>query len=267
MRDQYWWGDVARISPEAPVPVVQVMREEERFGAASNVIANIVALGGITHRATCQTSRKIRLVARNQQVARIDFDKQPTEEEIKWMEHFFVERLQDADPPSIVVFSDYGKGTLKNIQKLIDAAKTAGKTVLVDPKGHDYSRYAGADLVKPNLDEMRSMVGGWSSEDQLMRKVTNLMAEARIERILLTRGAQGMSLFHSTGNFTVQAEAREVYDVTGAGDTAIATLAVALNNGCSWPDAVRYANKAAGIVVGKFGTSVATKDEVFNDAA
>ena len=258
MWDQYWWGDVARISPEAPVPVVQVHRQEVRHGAALNVIANCVALGATTCQATCQTSRKIRLVARNQQVARIDFDFEPRG--LPSMEATFRSALPKCD---IVVFSDYGKGTLAHIETLINEAKSLGKIVLVDPKGYDYSKYAGADCVKPNLDEIRHVVGGWGSEEQLAAKIKLLMGETYIERILLTRASEGMNLFHKDEVTICPAKTKEIYDVTGAGDTAIAALAVCLNRGEDWNHAVYYANFAAGVVCGKFGTSVCTKEELF----
>lgn len=267
MRDEYWFGDVSRISPEAPVPVVRITRQEERFGAAHNVVANIVSLGGSTHQCTIQTATKIRVVARQQQVARIDFDQQPTEKQIEEMEFFFTERLHDADPPSIVLFSDYGKGSLKNVQKLIKLAKDSGKTVLVDPKGHDYQRYSGADLIKPNANELKEMVGGWRDSAQLLDKAQKLMSETGIARILLTQSSEGMTLFDEDGSHHFPAVAKEVYDVTGAGDTAIATMAVSLSRGFSWSKSVEYANKAAGIAVGHFGTYTAKEAEIFNDVA
>lgn len=260
MRDLYYWGDVTRISPEAPVPVVQVLREEQRAGAADNVIANIIAMGGAALSATCMTSRKIRLVARNQQVARIDFDDAPTDGNRHQMEMLFREHLPACN---IVVFSDYAKGSLANVQDLIALAKRERKTVLIDPKGHDYMRYAGADILKPNTQELREMIGGWSDEHQLRERVHALLNTARIAGLLLTRAAQGMTLITLSGSLNVPAETREVYDVTGAGDTAIAAFAVSLARGCSWHEAVRYSNRAAGISCGKFGTAVVTEKEVF----
>lgn len=260
MVDEYWHGDVARISPEAPVPVVRVIRQESRKGAADNVVSNCEAMGVDVLEATCFASRKIRVVARSQQVTRIDFDDHVSEHAIKRMEESFYEGLEYA---GVVIFSDYGKGALVNVKNLIARAKSERKTVLVDPKGHDYTRYSGADLVKPNLDEMRVVLGGWSDESQLEKKVRALMSETGIERVLLTRAAEGMTLFSIEGVYSVPAAVREVYDVTGAGDTAIAALAVALTRGFDWREAVGIANKAAGIVVQKFGTAVATEKEVF----
>ena len=258
MVDEYWEGDVARISPEAPVPVVRVTRQYDRFGAADNVAANIQALDCEVYTAVCNTSRKIRLIARHQQVARIDFDYEPRG--VESMEATFKNALPKVNT---VVFSDYGKGSLKNIKFLISEAKAAGKLVLVDPKGYDYNKYAGADCVKPNLDEMRHLVGGWGSEEQLHAKVKLLMGEANLPRLLLTRGSEGMDLFDDAGVHHFDSEAKEVFDVTGAGDTAIATLAVCLNQGDPWLNAVRWATKASGIVVGKFGTAVCTKEELW----
>ena len=264
MTDSYWSGDVSRISPEAPVPVVSVLRQEERPGAADNVAANCISLGAEVKVVTCNTARKIRLVARNQQVARIDFDRTATNGDTEELEYRFFKHLPLCE---IVIFSDYGKGSLRNIQRLIEAARRAGKTTLVDPKGHDYTRYCGASLVKPNTHELKEMVGGWRDADQLSDKASKLIRETGIERILLTQASEGMTLFDKDGSFHFPALAKEVYDVTGAGDTAIATLAVSLSMGHSWSKAVHYANKAAGIAVGHFGTYVAKKEEVFDDLA
>jgi len=258
MVDEYWYGEVSRISPEAPVPVVKVIRQEDRFGAADNVAANIQALGGTFISATCNTARKIRLIGRNQQVARVDFDWTPKEEDLQAMEQAFLAALPKC---SIVVFSDYGKGSLARVDELILRAKNS--LILVDPKGHDYARYAGADLIKPNTDELRQVVGGWSDEHQLKRKVQALLTTVRIKHLLLTQASEGMTFFTKEGSSHFPSEAREVYDVTGAGDTAIAALAVSLSEEYGWLRAVHYANKAAGIVCGKFGTAVATKEEVY----
>lgn len=259
MVDRYWFGDVRRISPEAPVPVFAHSHEEERPGAAANVARNCEAMGAEV--STCFSPSlervvKIRLIARSQQMTRVDFDspQEPVREEE------FASLLPGAD---LVIFSDYGKGALENVAGLICAAKDAGKTVLVDPKGYDYARYRNADVVKPNLDEMRELVGGWASESDLEDKARQLRRDAGIGAILLTRAAEGMTLYDSIGTFSVAAEEREVYDVSGAGDTAIAALAVSLGRGMSLRQAVMVANRAAGIVVERFGTAVATEREVF----
>lgn len=262
MIDQYWYGEVTRISPEAPVPCVKILRTEDRFGAADNVAANVRAMGGEVFPATSYTAKKIRVVGRNQQIARVDFDAVASPEEVLKVEDTFRQFLPRC---STVIFSDYGKGTLVHIKGLIAEAKDAGKTVLVDPKGHDYYKYARADVVKPNTVEMREMVGGWRDEDQLYEKVDRLMKETKIEAILMTRSSEGMSLFDRKGSYHLPAVSREVYDVTGAGDTAIAAFAVALTRGFNFHQATQYATKASGIVVGKFGTAVASEQEVFND--
>jgi len=197
---------------------------------------------------------------RNQQIARIDFDYTPAAEAITELEHHFHTYLPKC---KFVIFSDYGKGSLCHVQSLILAAKAAGAVVLVDPKGHDYSRYVGADCIKPNLYEMREMVGGWRDEAHLAEKAMALLESTDIASILLTRAADGMSLFSVEEVIHYPSVAKEVYDVTGAGDTAIACLAVALSKGCSWGEAVRYATKAAGLAVTHFGTAVIQEKEVF----
>lgn len=258
MIDEYWTGDVSRISPEAPVPVLSVKKTERREGAAANVAANVRAMG-----AECSTEYganemqvlKIRAIGRHQQMLRLDFDhrQEPISKDVGFA------------GAGVVIFSDYGKGALEHIQCLILRAKIAGATVLVDPKGYDYERYRYADVVKPNLDEMRVMAGGWKNEADLEVKANRLRREAEIGAILLTRAGEGMTLYTDERSEHIPTQAREVYDVTGAGDTAIAALAVALALGHPLSAAARYANKAAGIVVGKFGTAVATKAEVFGE--
>src|SRR3990167_2515530 len=260
MEDEYWYGEVERISPEAPVPCVRIVRQETRPGAANNVVENCIALGAKVYPVTCYAARKIRVVGRNQQIVRIDFDERVKDTDVKWLEISYKKALQECD---FVLFSDYGKGSLLHSDSLIMEAKGLGKTVLVDPKGHDYGKYAGADLIKPNIVEMREVVGGWKDEDQLQKKANALMHAIPVARLLLTRAAAGMTLFTKEERFDYPSLAQEIYDVTGAGDTAIATMAGALSRGCAWGEAVHYANKAAGIVVGKFGTAVATEKEVF----
>jgi rfaE bifunctional protein kinase chain/domain len=255
MLDRYWFGDVDRISPEAPVPVVKMSREEQRPGAAANVARNVEAMGGecVTIFGVGRPIEKLRIIARNQQVTRVDFD-HPQEP---------IEFLPGVDECGVVVFSDYGKGSLLGVKNLIRIAKDAKATVLVDPKGHEYERYRGADVIKPNLHEMKELVGGWSTEEQLWDKAEKLRREAGIGAILLTRADKGMSLFTEEQILNIPAVAHEVYDVSGAGDTAIAALAVALSRGHSLLAAAQFANRASGIVVGRFGTAVATEDEVF----
>ena len=260
MIDRYLFGDVHRISPEAPVPVALIERIEERAGGAANVVNNVEALGvkclGLFSVSAAPVV-KIRVIGRHQQMLRIDFDspQNPIDK------GNFLGLLPQC---SMVIFSDYGKGSLSNVQELISIAKTAGKIVLVDPKGHDYERYRGADLIKPNLDEMKELVGGWNGAAHLAIKAQNLCRELGMGAIMLTRASEGMSLFYpNNAQHHIKANAKEVYDVSGAGDTAIATFAVAVSRGSTWPEAMNYANKAAGIVVGRFGTAVATEKEVF----
>lgn len=261
MTDEYWMGEVSRISPEAPVPVVKVSDRIVRSGAAKNVVQNISAMGatvtGLYSRSyDSDPIRKVRVVGRNQQVVRVDFDtpQAPIErEQYRWA----------MESAHMVILSDYAKGALANVADLISDARVAGKTILVDPKGNDYERYRGADVVKPNLDEMREMVGGWSSEARLATKAEELRRALQLRAILLTRAAAGITLFEEGGANTIAAEAREVYDVTGAGDTAMAAFAVSLSRGNSMLAAARHANRAAGIAVTRFGTAIVTESEVF----
>ena len=291
MLDRYWFGDVTRISPEAPVPVVKVERSEERPGGAANVARNAAALGaqvallaligndepGETLRrlmiaggidASLQvdeavsTTVKLRVIGRQQQLLRIDFETTPSHEALRAKLTEFEQRLPACDA---VVFSDYGKGGLTHISEMITLARAAGKIVLVDPKGDDYSNYAGATIITPNRSEMREVVGRWKDDGELERKASALRSELALDALLVTRSEEGMTLFHAAGSIHEKAVAREVFDVSGAGDTVIATLAVMLAHGAEWARAIHVANVAAGVVVGKLGTAVVTRDEL--DAA
>lgn len=259
MLDRYWFGEVTRISPEAPVPIFSVLMKEERDGAALNVENNVRAMGV---ECRCffgwqgQVIEKVRLIAKGQQVYRVDFDYPQNP----------IEQLA-LDGIKTVIFVDYGKGSLAHVQKLIQQAKSADCLVLVDPKGYDYEKYRGADVVKPNLDEMRAMVGGWKDEDELSWKAQTILTKAGIGALLLTRAAEGMSLYTKDRARHFPAVAKDVVDVTGAGETAIAALGVGLHRGLSLEDACVLANKAAGIKVGRFGPSVVTKEEVFEDSS
>lgn len=262
MMDRYWYGDVSRISPEAPVPVVAIQKTEERYGAAANVARTISALGSEARSVFSPTFKsdpvvKLRIVGRNQHVVRLDFDR--PQEPIDMGE--FKEAL---DGCSVVVISDYGKGALKNIEAVVTTAAEAGANVLVDPKGYRYEKYRGASMVKPNMDEMKVMIGGWESEDELQHKVNAMRVRAGIGAVLLTRGAAGMTLFD--GGMTDiwnGHDVKQVVDVSGAGEAAIAAFAVAVEAGKQFKDAAWYANKAAGIAVTRFGTSLVMKEEVF----
>jgi rfaE bifunctional protein kinase chain/domain len=292
MLDRYWFGDVARISPEAPVPVVLIKREDERLGGAANVAWNCKDLGARTrllsvvgrdeagatlakllkqkgieaslHRdAKLDTTQKLRVIGRRQQLLRIDFEKPPSREVLASKLEEFKQALSDYD---VVVLSDYGKGGLAHIAEMIRSARRAGRRVLVDPKGDDYARYKGASIITPNLAELREVVGRWTDEKDLRQRAQALRSKLGLEALLLTRGEEGMTLFTRTKIKTIDAEAREVFDVTGAGDTVIATLAVMLAAGAGLENAVRIANRAAGIVVGKLGTATASRAELFGKA-
>jgi rfaE bifunctional protein kinase chain/domain len=289
MLDRYWFGDVSRISPEAPVPVVRVGRTEERLGGAANVARNIAAIGagaallsvvGKDEAAGCiqqllkaegidaqlhsdpglATTIKLRVIGRQQQLLRIDFETEPGHEVLMSKLADFELRLQDAD---LVILSDYGKGGLKHIERMIAAAREAGKPVLVDPKGDDYARYKGATLITPNRSEFREVAGRWKSEDDLTARAQKLRRELSLDALLITRSEEGMTLYREGERLHVPAVAREVYDVSGAGDTVIAVLGVMLASGAGFPEAVKLANKAAGIVVGKLGTAVVHPEELF----
>lgn len=289
MLDRYWFGAVDRISPEAPVPVVRVNREEERLGGAANVALNVKTLGaqatlmtvvgddeparklkqllereGVTAQLGSDpqlyTIVKLRVIGRSQQLIRIDFENQPDHEVLAAMLGDYESALPKHDA---VLFSDYGKGGLTHIPRMIELARAAGRPVLIDPKGSDYSRYAGATVITPNRAELAQVIGPWGSEAQLHERAQNLRAEHRLEGLLLTRSEEGMSLFDAQGHTQVPAQAREVFDVTGAGDTVIATMAAMLACGFTLREAMPVANRAGGIVVGKFGTASVSYEELF----
>ena len=289
MLDRYWFGDAGRISPEAPVPVVKIDRVEERPGGAANVARNASALGaqvsllsvvgrdeaGSTLRRLLKRDRvtarlhadrgltttiKLRVIGRRQQLVRLDFETPPSGEALASKLRDFSQLLRMTDA---VILSDYGKGGLTHIVNMLRMARAAGKPVLVDPKGDDFSRYRGATLITPNRAEFRDVVGSWKNEAELTRKANELLRRLKVGALLVTRSEEGMTLYRSKGRVHVPAEAREVYDVSGAGDTVIATLGVMLAAGADLEQAVRLANQAAGIVVGKFGTAVVHPDELF----
>jgi rfaE bifunctional protein kinase chain/domain len=289
MLDRYWFGAVERISPEAPVPVVRVSNEEDRLGGAANVALNVKTLGAratllsmvghdeaagrlrallaeqgvdaiLGDDAKLQTIVKLRVIGRSQQLLRVDFEKEPDFEVLASMLGDFEQALPSHD---VVLFSDYGKGGLAHIPRMIELAKQAGKPVLIDPKGSDYSRYAGATVITPNRAELAQVVGAWSDEETLHRRAQALREELGLNALLLTRSEEGMTLFDAEGACHVPAQTREVYDVTGAGDTVIATLAAMLACGMPLREAMALANRAGGIVVGKFGTAHVSYEELF----
>lgn len=251
--DRYWYGEITRVS-EGSAPILKVLKEEDRQGGAANVVANIQAMGAACVGRYGPQNRwvtKIRQYVNGRQVLRTDFDR----------EQFPIPKL-DLGGITHVVFVDYGKGTLKNVQSLIQQAKGQGCTVLVDPKGHDYEKYAGADLLKPNIHEMQIMVGGWKNEEDLAQKAQEIRKRAGIGNILLTRAAAGMSLYGGRVEH-VPALASEIEDVSGAGETALAAMAVALKRGMNPYTGMFFANKAASVAVSRFGTTVVEEKEVF----
>ncbi|MDE2093073.1 MAG: D-glycero-beta-D-manno-heptose-7-phosphate kinase [Burkholderiales bacterium] len=289
MLDRYWFGAVERISPEAPVPVVRITREEERLGGAANVAFNVKTLGAQATLLTVvgddeparklrqlleqqgvsallgsdpqlYTIVKLRVIGRSQQLLRVDFENQPDHEILAALLGDYERVLPGHDA---VLFSDYGKGGLTHIPRMIELAHAAGKPVLIDPKGSDYSRYAGATVITPNRAELAQVIGAWSSEAQLHERAQALRRTHRIDALVLTRSEDGMSLFDDAGHVQVPAQAREVFDVTGAGDTVIATLAAMLGAGLTLREAMPIANRAGGIVVGKFGTASVGFEELF----
>ncbi len=257
MTDVYWSGTASRLSPEAPVPVVSVKGTEMRPGGAANVAANIEAMGVQVERIFGGGERilKMRVFAGQQHVARIDFDHPQTP---ILPDAAFTEAVARC---GIVVMVDYGKGALAGIQALIQAA--AGKPVLIDPKGHDYARYRGATLLKPNAEEMRALVGGWTSKEELDFKVRQLLATSGIKSILLTQGADGMTLYSSKAAHHQAAENKSPVDVSGAGEAVLAAFAACMAKGLPIIDAMPYAAKAAGIACSRQGTTVCTEEEVF----
>lgn len=293
MLDRYWHGAVERISPEAPVPVVKVNREEERIGGAANVAFNVTTLGakasflgvvgddepgrrleellrgtGIaTHLKrdpALRTTVKLRVIGRHQQLLRMDFESEPDHEALASQTQAFAQLAPEHDA---VLFSDYGKGGLAHIPAMIESARQRGQAVLIDPKGADYARYAGATVITPNRAELQQVVGAWQGDADLRERAQRLREALRLDALLVTLGEDGMTLFDGGGELHVQAQAREVFDVTGAGDTVIATLAALVAAGLPLRDAMPLANKAGGIVVGKFGTATVSYEELFGSGA
>jgi len=288
MLDRYWYGAVDRISPEAPVPVVRINREENRLGGCANVAYNVVQLGGqcdllsvvgddeASHQleglvsqtgitphfgrdAQLKTTVKLRVIGRQQQLLRVDFENTPQTEVLASMSDRFSQLLPQTD---VVLFSDYGKGGLTHVAHMIEQARQAHKPVLIDPKGSDFSRYAGATCITPNRAELQQVVGAWHDEADLTHRAQQLRSALNLESILLTRSEEGMTLFDAQGQVSVAAQAREVFDVTGAGDTVIASMAAFVAAGLELRQAMPWANKAGSIVVGKFGTAAVSYEEL-----
>ena len=289
MLDRYWYGAVDRISPEAPVPVVRITREEERCGGAANVAFNAASLGAqaslltvvgddeASHKleaivaktgirthfgrdADLKTTVKLRVIGRQQQLLRLDFENTPKSEILASQTATFTQLLPQHDA---VLFSDYGKGGLAHVSDMIAQARALSKPILIDPKGSDYSRYQNASVITPNRAELQQVIGLWDSEEDLRIKAHNLRSQLHLDAVLLTRSEEGMTLFDAHGDLHVSAQAREVFDVTGAGDTVIATMAALVGAGLSMRDALPLANRAGGLVVGKFGTATVSYEELF----
>ncbi|ASK28413.1 D-glycero-beta-D-manno-heptose-7-phosphate kinase [Neisseria chenwenguii] len=288
MLDRYWFGDVSRISPEAPVPVAKIAKTDQRAGGAANVARNIASLGGkagllsvtgkdeaagaldklmeqdgVESYLICDekiaTTVKLRVVVRNQQLIRLDFEETPNHEVLEQVRSTYRDILPQYDA---VIFSDYGKGGLTHIADMIDWAKAAGKAVLIDPKGSDYEKYAGATLITPNRAELKEVIGSWNSEEMLTEKAQSLRRHLALNAILLTRSEEGMTLFDDGEPVYQPTRAQEVYDVSGAGDTVIAGMGLSMASGFTMPQAMHLANTAAGVVVAKLGTAVCTFEEL-----
>ncbi|WP_426111666.1 D-glycero-beta-D-manno-heptose-7-phosphate kinase [Massilia sp. PWRC2] len=293
MLDRYWFGEVNRISPEAPVPIVRVEKREERLGGAANVARNVASLGAqvgllgvvgadeageqvaallaassihsyLQRDSAISTIIKLRVIGRQQQLLRIDFEDAPTDTVLRDKLTAFNSKLPEYD---VIILSDYNKGSLVNVADMVRSARAAGKIVMVDPKGDDFSRYAGATILTPNKAELKRIVGSWSSEQQLTDKAQALRLELGLDALLLTRSEEGMSLYTASDILHMHAAAREVFDVSGAGDTVIATMAAMLGAGMPMADALIAANRAGGIVVGKLGTATVTRAELFGAGA
>ena len=280
MLDKYWMGDTSRISPEAPVPVVKVTGTESRLGGAANAALNAYALGAEVTLAgiigndeqgqqlkkllaeknirdctltadNCLTIMKLRMISRNQQVVRADFEEPFPVEIIEKITDEVCELIAEHD---VVLLSDYNKGTLNSCARIIEAANQLDKKVIIDPKGHDFSRYSGAYVLTPNMSEFETIVGKCHNEQEMFHKAAKLIADLDLSALLLTRSEKGMTLFLPDGSHHhFNARAHEVYDVTGAGDTVIGVLATALARGIALPEAVLLSNTAAGISVGRMG--------------
>ncbi|MDK4593411.1 D-glycero-beta-D-manno-heptose-7-phosphate kinase, partial [Kingella kingae] len=289
MLDRYWFGDANRISPEAPVPVTKINKTDHRAGGAANVARNIAALGGQVallsvvgddeaantlanllqqdgianhlHRsAHAPTTLKLRVLARNQQLIRLDFEEQPDQSSLHLVAQHYADLVAQY---GAVILSDYGKGVLNEVAQMIATARALGKPVLIDPKGSDYQKYRGATLLTPNRAELKEAAGGgWASEAELTAKAQTLREQLGLDALLVTRSEEGMSLYRANQTDHQPTRAQEVYDVSGAGDTVIAAMGLCLAAGYALPDAMHVANAAAGVVVAKLGTAVCSFDEL-----
>jgi D-beta-D-heptose 7-phosphate kinase / D-beta-D-heptose 1-phosphate adenosyltransferase len=288
MLDSYWLGSTTRISPEAPVPIVKIEKKEFKAGGAANVAANIASLGNAVKllgmvgkdeagkqltqileqlNVECnfinsidhQTITKLRVISQSQQLLRIDFDSPFNLEAKDEFEKLFLNSLQGVN---VLVLSDYNKGTLCNCSYMINTAKNRGIKVIVDPKGNDFSIYRGSTILTPNYSEFEAIVGFCNDDEAILDKAKKLIIELELEALLITRSEHGMTLVQDDKMFNIKATAQQVFDVTGAGDTVVAVLAVYLSAGKSFKESATAANRAAGKVVAKLGTSVVTMEEI-----
>ncbi len=299
--DKYWFGDVNRISPEAPIPILKFQREEMRLGGAANVAANVVALGGNAMLIGCVgddiegkkvekelnqlgisnkliflknqiTIIKQRIISQLQHIVRIDFDNGYKEVSDTNLFQLISENINNYN---VIILSDYGKGTLNSIKKIISLANSLGKIIIIDPKGNNFSKYENASILTPNFSEFINIVGLCNSEEQIILKANALCHKLKLDYLLLTRGAKGMTLISNNKKpLHIDAFTKDVFDVTGAGDTVLASLALGMSSGFSIKDALYFSNTAASLVVSKFGTStvsledlkkVLTKKYIFKD--
>jgi D-beta-D-heptose 7-phosphate kinase/D-beta-D-heptose 1-phosphate adenosyltransferase len=288
MLDEYWFGEAARISPEAPVPVVRTGSSDQRPGGAANVALNVAALGArsslvavvgadehgtaltshleargidcrVVRSKTLPTIHKLRVLVRNQQLIRLDSEQSFASCAAELVK-LFSQAIEGADA---VVLSDYGKGTLSGASELVELCRRRKVAVLIDPKGLDFDRYRGATVLTPNQSELEAVVGHWVDEADFAARAETLRARLDLEMLLVTRGERGMTLFaRAAPPFTLGTQAREVFDVTGAGDTVIALLATGLAAGMPRADAVALANLGAGLVVGKIGVATVSRAEL-----
>lgn len=294
MLDRYWYGDVDRISPEAPVPVVAVRSSDERPGGAANVARSVRALGAqatllsitgddrdadslarlleqdgigcvLQRDRLLNTTVKLRVISRHQQLIRVDFESPASKDARVRVLDEYLKRLKEF---SAVIVSDYGKGGLGYIQEMIHAAREARVPVVVDPKGHDYTPYRGATMITPNRKEFELVAGHFTDNDDLKRRADNMVGSLSLDGVLVTRGEEGMSYFGKDGAaLHIGARAREVYDVTGAGDTVIGAIGCGLGVSGAIADVIELSNVAAGIVVGKLGAATATPQEIRHELA
>ena len=293
MLDRYWFGEVERISPEAPVPIAKINRIDNRAGGAANVARNIAALGGqatllsvvgddeaadtldelMRQEGICShlmrspdmpTILKLRVLSRQQQLIRLDFEHRPDPSSLHQIDAQYRRLLPDFDA---VILSDYNKGVLHFVADWIAAARALDKPVLIDPKGTDFSKYQGATLLTPNRSELKEAAGTWANEAELIGKAQKLREELDLQALLLTRSEEGMSLYRAEQIDHHPTRAQEVYDVSGAGDTVIAVMGLCVAAGYSLPEAMHIANAAAGVVVAKLGTAVCSQQELQNALA